>query len=337
MRYTFLSAALMVPAMMFGQAKYTAPKTPWGDPDLQGLWPAAANIPMQRPANLGDRSTLSKEEYERQVTLARQRDEADQQEFAPSAGGVTINPPGYWVERAKPHEQTSLVVDPPDGRVPPLTPSGRDVVKSLRGGLGPGQHFPEKVDSYEDFDFYSRCISRGLVSSMLPTLYNYGNLIVQGPGYVAITYEMVHEARVIPLTSAPHPGERIRMYMGDAKGHWEGNTLVVETTNFTDKIAYRGSSEHLKLTERFTRTGPDSVEWSSTFDDAHTWATPWTFAMTLSRKDDSQRPFEYACHEGNYAMFHLLEAQRAEDKAVAEDAKKGIVRARTGGTDEGER
>ena len=172
---------------------------------------------------------------------------------------------------------------------------------------------------------------------MMPAIYGNAYEIVQGQGYVAITYEMVHEARVIPLTSAPHPGERIRMYMGDAKGHWEGNTLVVETTNFTDKIAYRGSSEHLKLTERFTRTGPDSVEWSATFDDPHTWATPWTFAMTLTRKDDSQRPFEYACHEGNYAMFHLLEAQRTEDKAVEEDAKKGIVRTRTGGADEGER
>ena len=117
------------------------------------------------------------------------------------------------------------------------------------------------------------------------------------------------------------------MYMGDARGHWEGNTLVVETTNFTDKIAYRGSSEHLRLVERFTRTGPDSVEWSSTFDDPHTWTTPWTFAMSLSKKDDSQRPFEYACHEGNYAMSHLLAAARAEEKAAAEDAKNGVVRA----------
>ena len=173
---------------------------------------------------------------------------------------------------------------------------------------------------------------------MLPGVYGNSYQIVQGPGFVGIRYEMIHETRIIRMDGLPHPAKGIRLDMGDARGHWEGNTLVVETTNFTDKIAYRGSSEHLTLTERFTRTGPETVEWTSTFNDPHTWATPWTFGMNLTRKDDSQRPFEYACHEGNYAMFHLLEAQRAEDKAVEEDAKKGIVRARTGGgADEQER
>ena len=148
---------------------------------------------------------------------------------------VTINPPGYWQEHGKPDHQASLVVDPPDGRIPPMTPEGQKFVKSLRGGLGPGSHFPDKVDSWEDFDAYSRCITRGLVSSMLPTLYNFGNQIMQAPGYVVIRNEMIHETRVIPTDGRPHAGPGLTSYMGDSRGHWEGNTLVVETTNFNDK------------------------------------------------------------------------------------------------------
>jgi hypothetical protein len=150
---------------------------------------------------------------------------------------------------------------------------------------------------------------------MMPAIYGNAYEILQGPGYVSILYEMVHEARVIPLDGRPHPGQNIKMYMGDARGRWEGNTLVVETTNFTDKTPYRGSSEHVRMTERFKPVGPETVEWSITFDDPHTWTRPWTFAMNLSRKDDSQRPFEYACNEGNYGMVGILNAARAEEKA----------------------
>jgi len=319
---------------------WSPPRTGWGDPDLQGSYNNTdeSGTPFERPAEFAGKrlEDITPAELEKVIEARNAR----KREVAPGLGGrETGAGPIHWFEDYNSKNSRAwLVTDPQDGKVPPQTDEARQraaaVALKRRGGngfdVGP-------FDGPEDLSLYDRCISRGIPGSMMPAIYGNAYEIVQGPGYVAITYEMVHEARVIPLTSAPHPGERIRMYMGDAKGHWEGNTLVVETTNFTDKIAYRGSSEHLKLTERFTRTGPDSVEWSSTFDDAHTWATPWTFAMTLSRKDDSQRPFEYACHEGNYAMFHLLEAQRAEDKAVAEDAKKGIVRARTGGTDEGER
>ena len=165
----------------------------------------------------------------------------------------------------------------------------------------------------------------------MPAIYGNACKIVRGQSYVAITYGLVHEVRVIPAgagaPSADHPDGR------RARGH-SGRHTIVETTNFSDKIAYRGSSEHLRLVERFTRTGPDSVEWSSTFDDPHTWATPWTFAMRLSQNDDSQRPFEYACHEGNYAMSHLLAAARAEEN----DVKNGVVRAAgPTGADEQER
>ena len=149
---------------------------------------------------------------------------------------------------------------------------------------------------------------------MMPAIYGNSYQIHQGPGYVAIHYEMVNETRIIPLDTRPHVSSRIRSYLGDARGHFEGNTLVVETTNFTDKTPYRGSSEFLKMTERFKITAPDTVEWSVTFDDPHTWAKPWTFAMNLTKVDDSQRPFEYACHEGNYGMRNILTAARAEEE-----------------------
>jgi hypothetical protein len=149
---------------------------------------------------------------------------------------------------------------------------------------------------------------------MMPAIYGNSYRIHQGPGFVTITYEMVHDTRVIPLDGRSHVANSIRQYVGDARGRWEGNTLVVETTNFTDKTPYRGSSEQLKIVERFTLLGPDTVEWAVTFDDPHTWARPWTFAMNLTKADESQQPFEYACHEGNYGMRNILSAARAEEQ-----------------------
>src|SRR5215472_3524649 len=191
------------------KAKYTPPKLPWGDPDLQGQWPATANIPMQRPANFGTRNELTDQELAQRQLQAERQNESDTQEFTTGKDNVTINPPGYWVEHGKPNRQASLVVDPPDGRIPPMTEQGRKFVQAMRGGLGAGQHFPDKVDSWLDFDIYSRCVTRGLVSSMLPTLYNFGNQIVQSPGYVVIRNEMIHETRVIPLDGRPHVGSNL--------------------------------------------------------------------------------------------------------------------------------
>jgi len=294
---------------------YTAPKTPWGDPDLQGQWPATANIPMQRPANLGDRATLTPEELKQREAQAARQAEGDSEEFVSSNDSVTINPPGYWVERGKPHPQASLVVDPPNGRIPPLTPAGQAFAKSLRGGLGPGSHFPDKVDSWEDFDFYSRCITRGLVSSMLPTLYNFGNEIVQAPGYVVIRNEMIHETRVIPLDGRPHVGAALKTYMGDSRGHWEGDTLVVETTNLNNKTGTGGGffSDAARLTERFRRIAKDELTYDLTVDDPKTWTAPFTIHMPY-KEDPSYTIYEYACHEGNYMMIDALTGARELEK-----------------------
>jgi hypothetical protein len=329
-----LAAAGQSPAPVKKATKpWTPPKTAWGDPDLSGVYTNndESLIPFERPAELAGKklSEITQEELDKLI------DQRDAQRAEADRNRAELRSPLHWFENIFPNNSRAwLVSDPPDGKVPPLTAEAQQ--RNAARARERAAHGP--ADSWEDRSLYDRCISRGIPGSMMPAIYGNAYEIVQGQGYVVITYEMVHEARVIPLTPAAHPGERIRMYMGDAKGHWEGNTLVVETTNFTDKLAYRGSSEHLVLTERFTRTGPDTVEWTSTFNDPHTWTAPWTFGMNLTRKDDSQRPFEYACHEGNYAMFHLLQAARADDKAAEEDAKKGIVRVRAaGGADEQER
>jgi hypothetical protein len=202
-----------------------------------------------------------------------------------------------------------LVSDPPDGHVPPAVPEAatRAAARAQARGVGGA------ADSYEDRSLYDRCITRGIPGSMMPAIYGNAYQIHQGPGFVAIRYEMVNETRVIPLDARPHVSGKIREYLGDARGRWEGKTLVVETTNFTDKTPYRGSSANLKMIEKFTPVAPDTVEWSVTFDDPQTWTRPWTFTMDLTRVDDSQQPFEYACHEGNYGMRNILTAARAQE------------------------
>jgi hypothetical protein len=296
------------------KSNWTPPKTPWGDPDLQGEWPATARIPMQRPTELGERAVLTDAELaQRENQFKRQSDE-DSQETAKSSD-VTINPPSYWQERGKPDRQASLVVDPPNGRIPPLTPAGQAAVHALRGGLGPGSHFPDKVDSWEDFDIYSRCITRGMVSSMLPTLYNFGNEIIQAPGVVVIRNEMIHETRVIPLDGRPHVGKGIVTYMGDSRGHWEGNTLVVETTNLKDQPGAGGGlfTDAAVLTERFTRTSPKDLSYDLTVNDPKTWTKPWTLHMPY-KLDPNYKIYEYACHEGNYMMLDSLSGARDLEK-----------------------
>jgi hypothetical protein len=309
-------AAKPAPAAKTASAttNWTPPKTSWGDPDLQGEWPATARIPMQRPANLGTRAVLTDAELAERETQFKKQSE-DDSELTAKGGDVTINPPSYWVERGKPDRQASLVVDPPDGRVPSLTPEGQAAVKALRGGLGPGSHFPDKVDSWEDFDIYSRCITRGMVNSMLPTLYNFGNEIIQAPGVVVIRNEMIHETRVIPLDGRPHVGKGIVSYMGDSRGHWEGNTLVIETTNLKDQPGAGGGmfSDAAVLTERFTRTSPKDLSYDLTVNDPKTWTKPWTLHMPY-QLDPSYKIYEYACHEGNYMMLDALTGARDLEK-----------------------
>jgi hypothetical protein len=287
-------------------------RTPWGDPDLQGDFTNSDEslIPMERPDGLTGRrleeisdAGLGRLIDERNVA----RDEADRQRWE-------LRSPLHWFENIKPKNSRAwLVSDPPDGRIPPLTADARARAAAratARKGRG-------EADSWEDRSLYDRCITRGLPGSMMPAIYGNSYRIVQGPGVVTISYEMVNETRVIPLDGRPHLGASMRAYMGDARGRFEGPTLVVETTNFTDKTPYRGSSDRLRLIERFTAVDERQVEWSVTFDDPATWARPWTFAMRLTKVGADEAPFEYACHEGNYAMRNLLSIARAEEAAAA--------------------
>ena len=320
-----LPAAAQAPAAKTAtssaKSHWTPPKTSWGDPDIQGQWPATARIPMQRPTNLGTRSVLTDAELTQREAQFRKQASEDGEQVASgtTTASVSINPPSYWQERGQPDRQASLVVDPPDGRIPPLTPAGQAAVHALRGGLGPGSHFPDKVDSWEDFDIYSRCITRGVVSSMLPTLYNFGNEILQAPGYVIIRNEMIHETRVIPIDKPsahhPHVGKAIETYMGDSRGHWEGNTLVVETTNLKPQPGAGGGlfTDAAVLTERFTRLSPTELSYDMTVNDPKTWTAPWTIHMPF-KLDPSYKIYEYACHEGNYMMLDALSGARDLEK-----------------------
>jgi hypothetical protein len=304
---------------------YTPPKTAWGDPDLQGIWPGNMGIPLQRNAALGERTTLTDEEFAKKQEQAKKQAQADSESTAASDSKVGIGPPSYWTERGKPTKQSSLIIDPPNGRLPALTAEAVQYRKDARGGRGLPGEWRGAADSWEDLNIYYRCITRGLLGSVIPVVYNNGNQIMQSPGYVVFRNEMIHESRVIRLDGRPHVGSDIRMYLGDSRGHWEGNTLVVETTNFTDKDAigsngagYPGDpgyhSDQLKVVEKFTRTGPKSLEYRATVIDPKTWTQPWTILLELER-DDSYQILEYACHEGNYAMSDILSGARDAEAA----------------------
>jgi hypothetical protein len=298
---------------------WTPPRTAWGDPDIAGVFTNSdeSGIPFERPAEFEGRRLEDVSPAElAEMVKQRQKQAIERAPTLSEFPGATS--PMHWFENyGAVNSRAWLVSDPPDGKAPPVTAEGQ--ARAAARAVARSAHGP--ADSWEDRSYYDRCITRGLPGSMMPAIYGNSYQIHQGPGYVAIHYEMVNETRVIPLDSRPHVSDRIRSYLGDARGHWEGNTLVVETTNFTDKTPYRGSSESLKMTERFNIAAPDTVEWSVTFDDPHTWAKPWTFGMNLTKVDDSQRPFEYACHEGNYGMKNILTAARAEEAAAITAAK----------------
>jgi hypothetical protein len=318
---TLLLVLFATTAVLAQQRPYSPPLTPWGHPDIQGIYTNKdeTNTPLERPDQLQGKSIDAFSAADL-ANLAKQR----QAQAAKIAGGIggseTGAGPTHWYE----HLQGSgsrpwLIVNPPDGKLPAFTPQGAKreaafaALHGARGGEG-------LADSWEQRSLYDRCITRGLPGSMMPAIYGNAYEIVQTPDSVAIRYEMIHETRVIPLDGRPRLAPSIRQYLGDARGRWEGTTLVVETTNFTDRThaAYnsRYNSEQYRLIERFTPTGPTTVQWEATIDDPETWVRPWTFAMPLTR-DDSQQVFEYACHEGNRGLEHILSAARAEERAAA--------------------
>src|SRR5688572_12630924 len=301
---------------------YTVPRTPWGDPDLQGVWSSddTEGIPRERPLNLGTNLYQSDQDY-----AARTKQIASN--VVNRENNATSTFRNDFARRA--FRQTSIVVDPPDGRMPAVTPAAEKRRASRdRGTFGNGP-----FDTFEDFTLYDRCITRGVVGSVLRVIYGNGNRIVQGPGMVAITYEMIHDTRVMYTDGRPHIGNGIRQYLGDSRARWEGDELVVETTNLTDKTSIGGNgnglrhSEQMKIVERFKRVADDILQYQFTIDDPVTYVRPFTMSFPLTPLDGGVI-LPYECHEGNQAVRNSLSAERAEDKALADDLARGIVRAR---------
>jgi hypothetical protein len=286
-----------------------------GQPDLQGVWTNATITPFERPPELAGKAFLTDDEVRaiEQETVT-QRVVADRGTRPGDVGNYNQ----FWFDngtRVVSTHQTSLVVEPADGRVPakPEAEARRDFSAAHNG------------DSYEYMSRWDRCISRGVPGSMFPAGYNNAYQIVQTPGYVTIIYEMIHDARVIPLDGRPHVGSKIRLWMGDSRGRWEGNTLVVDTTNFTDKgwIASHAAagrikgipqSEALHVVERFTRVSADTIHYDVSIEDPSIYSRPWKVAIPLER-DANYQIYEYACHEGNYAVPNILSGARVLEHA----------------------
>jgi hypothetical protein len=301
---------------------YTTPKTPWGEPDLQGVWSSddMDGVPRPRPATFGNRLYMTDQEFAaRQKTIVNNVNNRE--------NNATSTFRNDFARRA--FRQTSQIVDPPDGSQPAFTPAAEKRRASRdRGTFGDGP-----FNTFEDFTLYDRCITRGVVGSMLRVIYGNGVRIVQSPGVVAVTVEMIHDTRVMYTDGRQHINDGIRQYLGDARARWEGDELVVETTNFTDKTSIGGNgnglrhSDRMKITERFKRVSDEIVQYQVTVDDPVTYVRPFTMSFPLTPLDGGVI-LPYECHEGNQAVRNALAAERTEDRLLAEDLARGIVRPR---------
>src|SRR5215475_8024771 len=301
-------------------AKPAVPKTSWGDPDLQGVWNDATSTPLQRP-NGAAKDVLSDEEaaeFQAQLANDLSRDRRD--------GGAEVDVNRayneHWMDSRRlkitADRRTSLIVDPPDGRIPPLVPLTPEREKARAARAGANARFnaglPERI---EDFSLPVRCVIRTDLPPYLPTIYNNDFQIFQSPDYVVIAPEMIHRARIIPLDGRPHLNKNLRQWLGDSRGHFEGNTLVVETTNFRDDdgaLYQNANPETYKITERFTRVADDTVNYEFTINDPTTWTKPWTAVVPWTKIDPKEQMYEYMCHEDNFDIVHLLTGARNREK-----------------------
>ena len=286
--------------------RWTPSRLPWGDPDFEGVWTSDNNfsVPLERPAEVADKEFLDGKELEHALA-SRAKLIA-----AVADGGVVGAGPSHWYENLTARSRrSSLIIDPPNGRLPAMTAAAKAraaAAAAARQGRGPS-------DSWTDRSLWDRCITVGLPSVMFPTGYNNNVQILQAPGYVTITHEMMHDTRIIPLDGRPHLPPAIRHYMGDSRARWDGDTLVVDVTNFHPGTSYRGSADTLHLIERYTRTGPGAMRYEVTIDDPHTFERPWTAVLDLEPQENM---YEYACHEGNLGLANILRAARLEEQTA---------------------
>ncbi len=303
-------SVVFLPLSAAGQGQgSTTPRTPWGDPDFQGIWTANEmhSVPVERPDELANSDSLSNE------AAAERREQTTQRTV--NAEGIgnydrAFRDTALGYTKQTPSKQTSLIVDPPTGKFPTLTPEEQRRLEVE----GPPRR-TVRPDTWSDLGVWPRCITRGALTIVQPSGYNNGVQIVQGPGYVAITKEMLHETRVIPVDASAHVSDDLTTWSGDARGHWEGETLVVEIRNFNGKSQLFSATENARLTERYTLVGPDQLEYMFTVDDPTVWTRPWTGRMTISRDESQYELVEYACHEGNYSMINSLSGARAVEQS----------------------
>jgi hypothetical protein len=304
-------------AAAYVDKSWKAPRTSWGHPSFEGVWSTddSRGVPMNRPKDLGTRETLTQQEF-----LARASTDETGRDFAVNVGTFLRHEFGI-----RSFGYSSLIVDPPDGQMPKLTPAGEALAATrVRGTFGPGP-----FDKLEDFSLYDRCITRGVLGSLLPVIYGNGLRIAQNPESVALSYEMIHDTRIVPLDSRAPIDPGVRQYMGVARGHFEGDTLVVVSTNFTDRtsLGVNGNgppnSDRLKLTERFKRVDPEMIEYRATVDDPGAYAAPWTIRLMITSRPGYEM-YEYNCHEGNFAIRGALAGERAYERQVAEAKAKGL-------------
>ncbi len=306
-------------------AQTDAPRTAWGQPDLQGVWDFRSITPMQRPEDLADQEFLTEEEAANLEQEAVDRDtrlwnrESQRTEAGASVDRGTDGAPGaynnFWMDRGTRTvgtRRTSLIVDPPNGRYPPLTPAGQRRAEQRRE-----YRREHPADSWEDFSPGVRCIMGfNAGPPMTPSAYNNNMQLFQTPDHVVLVTEMVHTARIVSLDGSPHLAQGIRQWSGDSRGYWEGDTLVIETMNFAAKRRWRGTTESMRLVERLTRVDAETLLYEFTVTDPETWTSSWTVEVPMRRNHGQM--FEYACHEGNYSMEAMLAGERAQEKAAAE-------------------
>ena len=308
--------------------KWSPSRTADGQPDLQGVWDFGTLTPLERPAALADKTVFSDEEaaaFERDENRRQNRDLID-----PAKGGINYPPGGvvpyneFWYERGStltPSKRTSLIVDPPDGRLPPLTLQGRKAAELRAASDLNDQLGRPRADSYTDRTLADRCLMGfNAGPPMTPGAYNNNVQIFQTARHVAILNEMVHDTRIVPLDGRPHLASHLRQWKGDSRGRWDGDTLVVDTINFRHETSLKGSTASTRLAERFTRVDAETLRYEFTVDDPTTWTRPWTAVVFM--KKSAGPLFEYACHEGNYAMFHILSGARASEKAAPSTGRK---------------
>jgi hypothetical protein len=288
------------------RAKWTPARTPWGDPDIQGVWTNSTTTPLERPDALAGKASLTDEE----------RADLDAQAAKSADGKPRTGDPGtyndFWFDRGKRTNRTSLIIDPPDGKLPALTAKGKKMQEEI------GQMRRRSPTSPEDLSPFERCLTRSMPGAMIPGFYNHNYQIVQTPGYVTILVEMIHDARIIHMGTRPKDAPSVPRWLGDSWGRWDGNTLVVETRNIAPVYELRpsrtviGGTDKLTMVERFTRLGPDSMDYQFTVTDPEMFTKPWTVQTPMTIIDDPI--YEYACHEGNHAIVNMLKGARLADQ-----------------------